>query len=275
MKEIVYQLCFKLRINKLFGKILNRAHAVLLWRSSPKQKAEIIEFAKSINPKMISLAIGDGGNDVSMIKTADVGVGIFGKEGYQAVNASDYAIAEFQYLRRLMFIHGRYWTRRMTFFITQFLVRNILLSMWQYVFAYFSGYSGQTFFEPGYVTIFNLISTQITLSYFAVYDQDVSPDMKNKQKLLLMPYLYAEMRDKLKLSYKNFFIWYLYACSSSIAIFFINFYCYYNSINDNGYTFGLWQISFTWCFYLIYEIFRYNGQYSVIGLNILLLTYQR
>ena len=93
---------------KLFAKIINRSHAVLVCRSSPKQKAEVIEFAKSINPKMISLAIGDGGNDVSMIKTADVGIGIFGKEGYQAVNASDYAIAEFQYLRRLMFIHGRY-----------------------------------------------------------------------------------------------------------------------------------------------------------------------
>ena len=92
---------------QLFTKIINRAHAVLVCRSSPKQKAEVIEFAKSINPKMVSLAIGDGGNDVSMIKTADVGIGIFGKEGYQAVNASDYAIAEFQYLRRLMFIHGR------------------------------------------------------------------------------------------------------------------------------------------------------------------------
>jgi len=45
-----------------------------------------------MNPKMVSLAIGDGGNDVSMIKEADVGIGIFGREGYQAVAASDYAI---------------------------------------------------------------------------------------------------------------------------------------------------------------------------------------
>ena len=232
----------------IFGKILNKTHAVLLWRSSPKQKSEIIEFAKSINPKMVSLAIGDGGNDVSMIKTADVGIGIFGKEGYQAVNASDYAIAEFQYLRRLMFIHGRYWVRRMTIFITQFLVRNILLSMCQYAFAYYSAYSGQTFFEPGYVMVFNLISTQITLSYLAVYDQDISPSSNNNQKQLLMPYLYSEMRDKLWLSYRDFFIWYFYAIYSAIAIFYINYYSYYKSISEDGYTFGFWQVSFTWYF---------------------------
>ena len=69
--------------------------------------------------------------------------------------------------------------------------------MCQYVFAYYSAYSGQTLFEPGYVMVFNLISTQITLSYLAVYDQDISPSSNNIQKQLLMPYLYSEMRDKL------------------------------------------------------------------------------
>lgn len=78
---------------------------------------------------MVSLAIGDGGNDVSMIKEADIGIGIFGKEGYQAVTASDYAIGEFQFLRRLMFLHGRYCTRRITIFIVQFLIKNLMFSM--------------------------------------------------------------------------------------------------------------------------------------------------
>ena len=78
---------------------------------------------------MVSLAIGDGGNDVSMIKEADVGIGIFGKEGYQAVTASDYAIGEFQFLRRLMFYHGRYCTRRITIFVYQFLLKNLIFSI--------------------------------------------------------------------------------------------------------------------------------------------------
>lgn len=42
------------------------------------------------------LAIGDGANDVAMIQAADIGVGIMGKEGRQAVNNSDYAIGRFR-----------------------------------------------------------------------------------------------------------------------------------------------------------------------------------
>ena len=148
---------------KLFAKIINRSHAVLVCRSSPKQKAEVIEFAKSINPKMISLAIGDGGNDVSMIKAADVGIGIFGKEGYQAVSSSDYAVAEFQFLRRLIFIHGRYSVRRITIFITQFLVKNIIFTLPFFLFAFDSAYSGQIFYEPGYATVFNAFASQLAI----------------------------------------------------------------------------------------------------------------
>lgn len=44
--------------------------------------------------KVITLAIGDGANDVSMIQTAHVGVGISGNEGLQAANSSDYSIAQ-------------------------------------------------------------------------------------------------------------------------------------------------------------------------------------
>jgi P-type E1-E2 ATPase len=38
------------------------------------------------------LAIGDGMNDVSMIQTANIGVGIIGHEGLMAANSSDFAI---------------------------------------------------------------------------------------------------------------------------------------------------------------------------------------
>lgn len=117
---------------KLFGHIIKKCNVILVCRASPKQKAEVVSFAREINPKMISLAIGDGGNDVSMIKEADVGVGIFGKEGYQAISASDYAVAEFQFLKRLMFIHGRLNTRRMTIWIVQYLLKNLIFSLSQF-----------------------------------------------------------------------------------------------------------------------------------------------
>lgn len=58
--------------------------------------------------KVLTLAIGDGANDVSMIQAADVGVGISGEEGMQAVNASDYAIGQFRFLKKLLFVHGHW-----------------------------------------------------------------------------------------------------------------------------------------------------------------------
>ena len=45
----------------------------------------------------MSLGIGDGANDVGMLISANVGVGIRGKEGLQAVRAADFSITEFKY----------------------------------------------------------------------------------------------------------------------------------------------------------------------------------
>lgn len=64
------------------------------------------------NIKSRTLAIGDGANDVPMIQSAHVGVGISGKEGMQAVLASDYSIAQFRFLSRLLLVHGRWDYRR-------------------------------------------------------------------------------------------------------------------------------------------------------------------
>ena len=76
-------------------------------RVSPKQKASVVNLVRNGLDTM-TLAIGDGANDVSMIQAADVGVGISGEEGLQAVNSSDYAIAQFRYLKRLLLVHGHW-----------------------------------------------------------------------------------------------------------------------------------------------------------------------
>jgi magnesium-transporting ATPase (P-type) len=238
---------------KLFGRIILKSSVVLVCRASPKQKAEVIEFAKQLDPKLVSLAIGDGGNDVSMIKAADVGIGIFGKEGYQAVSASDYAIGEFQFLRRLMFIHGRWNARRITIFITQFLLKNLIFSLSQLWFAFYSGYSGQSFFEPGYVSIFNTFASQLVVCYFAVYDQDIDWSLKDKTTKLLLPYLYWETRDKVAFKINYFIKWYMYGVYVGVMVYYISFYSYLNSINEDGRNFGLWQFSF-WSYVAIVVI---------------------
>lgn len=100
---------------------------------------ELIKRAK----KAVTLAIGDGANDVSMIKAAHIGVGISGQEGMQAVLASDYAIAQFRFLERLLLVHGRWSYFRMCKFLRYFFYKNIGFTLCHFWYAYFCGFSAQ------------------------------------------------------------------------------------------------------------------------------------
>ena len=73
---------------------------------------------------VMSLAIGDGANDVSMIQMANIGIGISGLEGQQAVMASDFAISRFYFLRRLLLVHGHWCYDRIARMILYFYYKN-------------------------------------------------------------------------------------------------------------------------------------------------------
>jgi phospholipid-translocating ATPase len=89
---------------KEFIQIAMNLPAVIACRCSPTQKAEIAKLIKHISGKRVC-CIGDGGNDVSMIQIADVGVGIVGKEGKQASLAADFSITQFSHLTKLLGKH--------------------------------------------------------------------------------------------------------------------------------------------------------------------------
>ena len=114
--------------------------SVVAARVSPDQKGEIVRLVRQEavtngNDALVTLAIGDGANDVTMIKEAHIGVGIDGLEGKQAVNNSDYAIGQFKYLQRLLFVHGRWSYRRMSIVILYMFYKNCLLVLpqWMYL----------------------------------------------------------------------------------------------------------------------------------------------
>ena len=100
------------QITPKFVEIVERADVVLACRVSPKQKAELVQMVRKEHPSAITLAIGDGANDVNMITQAHVGIGIEGLEGMQAARSSDFAISQFKFLRPLLFYHGREAYRR-------------------------------------------------------------------------------------------------------------------------------------------------------------------
>jgi len=100
---------------------------------------------------LLTMAVGDGNNDVSMIKEAHVGVGLYGNEGLRAVQASDFAIPDFKQLWRLIFLHGRARYASISSFILYFFYKNVALTLPHYFYAYFSGFSAMTIFDEWYI----------------------------------------------------------------------------------------------------------------------------
>jgi P-type E1-E2 ATPase len=134
--------CLDDDLKEIFWTIVKNSKSVVCCRCSPKQKAEVVGFVKNVSGE-ITLAIGDGGNDIPMIKMADIGCGIFGKEGYQAAFNSDFAFSQFKYLKRLIYIHGRLSLLRNSYFVYFFFFKNVLFTLTQLWFCFFCGFSGQ------------------------------------------------------------------------------------------------------------------------------------
>lgn len=116
-------------------KITKNFETVICCRVSPKQKAEVVKLVKNDDPEVVTLAIGDGANDVSMILEADLGIGLFGKEGMRAADSSDFAVGEFQHLWPLLFKNGRWLYSRMSFLVIYSLYKAFLYTFMQVLFA--------------------------------------------------------------------------------------------------------------------------------------------
>jgi magnesium-transporting ATPase (P-type) len=127
-------------LEDIFVEVSTRCAAVVCCRVSPLQKSQVVRLIKR-RKNAITLAIGDGANDVSMIKAAHVGVGISGLEGRQAVLASDYSIAQFRFLERLLLVHGRWSYVRMCSFLRYFFYKNFTFTFCHFWFAFFCAYS--------------------------------------------------------------------------------------------------------------------------------------
>jgi phospholipid-translocating ATPase len=146
------------------------AAAVIFCRLTPAQKADLVLLVRDAGH--ITLAIGDGGNDVAMIQQAHVGVGVRGREGMQAARASDYSIASFSALSRLVLVHGRYSYLR-TQLVAQFsFYKSFLFCCVQIGFAFASAFSGATLFNSLCITVYNAALFVPIVSF--VLDKDVS-----------------------------------------------------------------------------------------------------
>ncbi|KAL4451009.1 hypothetical protein ABPG74_021331 [Tetrahymena malaccensis] len=144
-------------------KISEHCKVVLACRVSPKQKQEIVHLVRVAKPDSTTLAIGDGANDVNMISAAHVGIGIRGKEGQQAARASDFAVGEFKILKSLLFNHGRESYRKNSTLISYNFYKNMLLVLPQWWYAFVSGYSGASMYDPWIYQLYNMCYTSLPI----------------------------------------------------------------------------------------------------------------
>lgn len=108
---------------------------------SPGQKAEVVRMIKNDDPLILTMAIGDGANDVSMIREAHVGIGLYGNEGSLASQSADFAIAEFRFLWRLIFWHGATAYMRNSELVLYFVYKNLLFTLPHVMFCHYNLFS--------------------------------------------------------------------------------------------------------------------------------------
>uniref|UniRef100_A0A8C5HNC3 Phospholipid-transporting ATPase n=1 Tax=Gouania willdenowi TaxID=441366 RepID=A0A8C5HNC3_GOUWI len=185
-----------------FMELACQCPAVVCCRCTPTQKAQIVRLLQERTGKL-TCAVGDGGNDVSMIQEADCGVGVEGKEGKQASLAADFSVTQFKHLGRLLMVHGRNSYKRSAA-LSQFVIhRSLCIATMQTVFStvfYFASvplYQG--FLVIGYSTIYTMFPV-----FSLVLDKDVKSEVA-----MLYPELYKDLQKGRPLSFKTFLIWVL------------------------------------------------------------------
>ena len=232
----------------LFYELASRCNSVLCCRVSPIQKAKMVHliqrftklqqhkganYYKYFNQQDINhlidnknkikgplkdsittLAIGDGANDVNMITSAHIGVGICGLEGKQAARASDYAIGQFKFLKKLLFYHGHESLRKNSFIICYNFYKNFLFVMPLFYVGFYSFFSGQTIYDPWLYQLYNIAFTVLPIIWFGIYDSE-----RSRNESLNNPKYYSGLNQKWFNSFK-FWEWIFYGIIQGYAVFF-------------------------------------------------------
>uniref|UniRef100_A0AAX7UFG3 Phospholipid-transporting ATPase n=1 Tax=Astatotilapia calliptera TaxID=8154 RepID=A0AAX7UFG3_ASTCA len=224
--SLAFALEKKLRLELLRTACM--CQTVICCRVTPLQKAQVVQLVKKYK-QAVTLAIGDGANDVSMIKVAHIGVGISGQEGMQAVLSSDYSFAQFRYLQRLLLVHGRWSYIRMCKFLGYFFYKNFTFTLVQFWYAFFCGFSAQTVYEDWFITFYNMVYTALPVLGMCLFDQDV-----NDRWSLYHPQLYAPGQKNQYFNKKAFVSCVMHSCYSSLILFFIPWASMHDTVRDDG-----------------------------------------
>ena len=181
----------------------NACRSVVACRARKDQKAKMLSLIRKNVAKSCCSAIGDGANDVAMIKEGQIGVGIIGKEGREAMMASDFAIGKFMFLRSLLLVHGRYNYKRFAIFLYFSVYKNVLCQMVLYFWSLFAGASTQLLLPSIFIDLINPIAmTALPIIAYPMFDTDMS-----KRRSAAMPELYTAGIARTHFTHRKMFWW--------------------------------------------------------------------
>ena len=189
-------------LEEMLFTVAETCEAVIACRVSPKQKALLVNLVRqNVSPTPITLAIGDGANDVGMIQEAHVGVGISGKEGKQAVNASDFAIAQFRFLRDLVLVHGRWDFFRLSTVVLFSFYKNAILAGMLVTFSSRTVYSGTPLYDEWLIAMVNFVAG-IPIIMTGLFDRCLGKDYVRRN-----PEVYKATRENELITSRTLLRW--------------------------------------------------------------------
>ena len=213
-----------------------KANSVIVCRASPSQKATMVTKVRELDKSKVTLAIGDGANDIAMIQSADVGVGITGKEGLQAARTSDYSIAQFRYLLKLLLVHGRYNYIRTSKFVICTFYKELLFYLSQLLYQRYTLFTGSSLYESWSLSMFNTLFTSLPVLCIGMFDKDLKPST-----LIAIPELYSKGVNNETFNLFVFIQWVILATTQSVTLCFIlwNIYGFPALVDNTTYPLGV------------------------------------
>ncbi|KAF1847207.1 phospholipid-translocating P-type ATPase [Cucurbitaria berberidis CBS 394.84] len=202
-------------LDTLFHELAILADSVICCRASPSQKASLVKSIRKRVKKSITLAIGDGANDIAMIQEAHVGIGITGKEGLQAARTSDYSIAQFRFLTKLLLVHGRWNYIRTCKYTVGTFWKEMLFYLTQALFQRSVGYTGTSLYESWSLSMFNTLFTSLPVIFMGVFEKDLSAST-----LLAVPELYTKGQRNGGFNVRVYLGWMFMASSEAMVVYF-------------------------------------------------------
>ncbi|KAG2669575.1 hypothetical protein I3760_14G039200 [Carya illinoinensis] len=235
-------------------QLASNCSVVLCCRVAPLQKAGIVALVKNRTTDM-TLAVGDGANDVSMIQMADVGVGISGQEGRQAVMASDFAMGQFKFLVPLILVHGHWNYQRMGYMILYNFYRNSVLVFVLFWYVLFTSFTLTTAINEWSSVLYSIIYTSLPTIVVGILDKDLS-----RRTLLQYPQLYGAGQRQECYNRRLFWLTMFDSLWQSAAIFFIPFFAYRQSTIDISSIGDLWILGVVTLvnIHLAMDVFRWT-----------------